>query len=176
MSKLLSYPFVPLGGPKYGCFAKIPRPNPDEDKRYLETTYYASYNKQFDNMRFKPQTTKMFDTQKIYCGLNSNYEPIDQIKISTKLISEKYNKLPELKFNTECQRTWYPYRDPGIRAVEDLKIDNRFKKPYPFISTPLSLFTNSEVNYEKMRSKTFYGCGRKMCDVVKRKLEKDKVK
>jgi hypothetical protein len=26
-----------------------------------------------------------------------------------------------------------------------------------------------------MRSKTFYGCGRKMCDVVKRKLEKDKV-
>ena len=55
-------------------------------------------------MRFKPQTTKMFDL-KIYCGLNSNYESIDQIKISTKLISEKYNKLPKLKYNTEYKRT-----------------------------------------------------------------------
>ena len=126
-------------------------------------------------MRFKPQTTKMFDALKIYCGLNSNYESIDQIKISTKLISEKYNKLPKLKYNTEYKRTWYPYRDTAIKAIEDLKIDNRFKWPAPFISTPLSLFTNSEENYEKMRSKTFYGCVRKMYDEVKRKLEKDKV-
>ena len=29
-------------------------------------------------MRFKPQTTKMFDALKIYSGLNSNYESIDQ--------------------------------------------------------------------------------------------------
>ena len=45
MSKLLIYPFVPLEGPKYGCFAKIPLPNPNEDKSYLEKTYYASFNK-----------------------------------------------------------------------------------------------------------------------------------
>ena len=56
-------------------------------------------------MRFKPQTIKMFDALKICCGLNSNYESIDQIKISTKLISEKYNKLPKLKYNTEYKRT-----------------------------------------------------------------------
>ena len=85
------------------------------------------------------------------------------------------HKLPKLKYNTEYNRTWYPYRDTAIKAIEDLKIDNRFKWPAPFISTPLSLFTNSEENYEKMRSKTFYGCVRKMYDEVKRKLEKDKV-
>ena len=42
-----------------------------------------------------------------------------------------------------------PYRDPANKAVEDIKIDNRFKRPTPFISTPLSLFINSEENYEK---------------------------
>ena len=45
MSKLLSYPFVPLGGPKYGCLAKIALPNPNEDKSYLGKTNYASFNK-----------------------------------------------------------------------------------------------------------------------------------
>ena len=45
MSKLLSYPCVPLGGPKHGNFHKNSLPNPNEDKRYLETTYYASFNK-----------------------------------------------------------------------------------------------------------------------------------
>lgn len=88
---VLSYKMPELSGTKYGVFSKLPRHDQLHDKRYFETTYYASYQKKFDQQRFQPKTPAMYNTEKMFSGTISNYEPFNKIKISTKLISEKYN-------------------------------------------------------------------------------------
>lgn len=164
---VLSYKMPELTGTKYGCFSKLPRHSPDEGRRYFETTYYASFNKRWDQMRFHPKTTKMLINDGKYSGTMSNWEPTDRIKITTQLISEKYNKGEEPKYNTECQRTWIYHRDPAVRAVEDLKIDNTRVTPLPKIDNELSLTMYNNREYERVRSKSFYGCPKKFTDVTK---------
>ena len=168
---ILSYKMPPLGGTQYGCFSKIPSLSPNEKKNYFETTYRQSYCDKFKREGYRPRTSNMFNNRGVWSGLISNYEPNDRIRISTQLISEKYNNGNEPKYNTECQRTWINYRDPGVRAVNDWGFDNTGKKFLPNVDNYLSYPMWNDREYEKVRSKTFFGCPRKISDITKRKKQ-----
>ena len=140
---LLSYKMPEISGPKTGCFAKIPHHFADEGRRYFETTYYASFQRKFDNKGFIPKSNRQFMNEGGFSGNLSSHKPADKKEITTRLISEKYNTGNEPKYNTEIQRTWINYRDPGIRANQDFGIDNRKKIPLPNIDNELSLRMNN---------------------------------
>jgi hypothetical protein len=89
---LLSYKMPEVSGTEHGVFSKIPRHEKTHDKRYFETSYKTSYN----NIEEKTNTHKMNDG---FAGNQSEMKSIDKIKITTKLISEKYNGSIEFKFS-----------------------------------------------------------------------------
>ncbi len=68
-------------------------------------------------------------------------------------MSEKYNGMSiyiiiidkdEPKYNTSIQRTWVGYKDAGIRAVENLGIDNTKELILPHIDNELSINLGSK--------------------------------
>ena len=167
----LSYKMPDLGGPEHGCFSKMPKHNPEIGKGYFRTTYQDDYLKNFEDKKFKPATGQIFSSTETYCGIPSNYEPIDKKHISSKLVNEKYNPNPERKYNTEIQRTWIYHRDPAIQGIEDFKIDYATKRPIPkevpFMTLPMK---NSE-EYQKVQHQTYVQCGHKISDITKKRLK-----
>ena len=128
---LLSYKMPELKGTQQGVFSKIPRHESTDDKRYFDTCYKDSYNKKEFNGNLID--TKTFNDNNVFAGNESNSKQVEKIKITTKLISEKYNsKIANLillaevdaKFNTSIQRTWINKKDSAVMAVEELNIDN----------------------------------------------------
>ena len=163
----LNYKMPELPGPKTGVFAKIPHHGPDEGRRYFETTYYASYQKKFDTAGFIPKTNQQYMFDGGFSGTMSSFKPVDKKDITTLLISEKYNTGNEPKYNTEIQRTWINYRDPGVRAIQDFGVDNRKKIPLPKIDNNLSLRIQNDKEYQKQRNKSFFGCPKTFSDITK---------
>ena len=164
---VLSYKMPELHGTKYGCFAKLPRHPLEEGRRYFDTTYHDSYSKRFEQMNFHHVSNKYFALQNKFSGNDSKFEPIERIRITTKLISEKFKENCDPKYNTEIQRTWINYRDPGVRAVNDLHIDNTKIVPLPIIDNELSLSMYNDKEYNRMKSKSVMGCPRHFSDITK---------
>ena len=167
---LLSYKMPELGGPNHGCFAKLPKHPPEEGKGFFKTTYQDDFLKRFEEKKFKPSSGQIFSATRTFSGLPSYFEPIDKKHISSKLVNEKYNPNPERKYNTEIQRTWTYHRDPAIKAIEDCKIDNASRRPWPkeikFMTLPLK---NNE-EYQNLQYQTFVHCGHRISDITRKKL------
>ena len=119
---LMSYEMPEVSGPKYGCFAKIPRHPPEIKKGLFKSTYMDDFLSRFDKVKYKPITCDILTSTGVNSGLRSDFEPVDKKHISSKLVNERYNKDPDSKYNTEIQRSWTYHRDPAIIAVEDLKM------------------------------------------------------
>ena len=166
---MLSYKMPELNGPNYGCFSKLPRHPPSEGQRYFQTTYRDSYSQRFNEHKYTPKPNSAFQVEHKFCGSASNWQPADRLKITTQLISEKYNNYSEPKYNTEVQRTWINHRDPAVRAVTDLGIDNTKinHSLLPRKDNGLSLTMQSDKLYNDLKAKTFYGCPKKFTDVTK---------
>jgi len=168
---ILSYKLPKISGPKYGCFSKIPHFPQFNNNSSFTSTYYQSYCIQHEKRHFHQLSNNIFSSEKIFAGRRSDYEPIDQIKISTKLIAEQYKKNTQLKEETLIQRSWIGYRDPGIKAIEDYGINNIYKKKLAYSKSYLSLPINYEKNYGILSNKAFYGCRRKTSDISKGKIQ-----
>jgi hypothetical protein len=52
------------------------------------------------------------------------------------------------KYNSSIQRTWINHKDPAIRAVEELKIDNTKELILPPIDNELSLNMESKFYFK----------------------------
>ena len=167
---LLSYKMPELGGPKHGCFAKMAKHQPEEGKGFFKTTYQDDFLKNFEDRKFKPATGQIFSTREIFSGLQSDHEPIDKKHISSKLVNEKYNPNSERKYNTEIQRTWTYHRDPAIRAIEDFKIDNASRRPWPQKIEFMTLPMKNKKEYQNMQYQTYVKCGHKISDITRKKL------
>ena len=167
---MLSYKMPELNGPNYGCFAKLPRHSPSDGQRYFQTTYQDSYSQRFNDHKYTPIPNSAFQVEHKFCGSSSNWQPADRIRITTQLISEKYNNGSEPKYNTEIQRTWINHRDPGVRAINDLGIDNTrvLTTTNSHKDNDLSLTMQSDKLYNDVKAKTFYGCPKRFTDVTKR--------
>ena len=168
---ILSYKMPKISGPKYGCFSKLPHLPPLNNNSSFTSTYYQSYCLKHEKRHFHQSSNNIFSSQKLFAGRRSDYEPINQIKISTKLIAERYKKNAQLKEDTLNQRSWIGYRDPGIKAIEDYGINNIYKKKLPYSKSYLSLPINYEKNYAILCNKAFYGCPKKTTDITKNKLQ-----
>ena len=166
---LMTYEMPPIKGPSYGCFSKIPRHPPEVKKGLFKSTYQDDFLSRFGN--FKSNNGKTNAVLGIGSGLDSTYEQSDRKYYTSKLINERYNTEPERKYNTQIQRTWIYKKDPGIDAVENLKIDNSSRKPWneeiKFMSLPM--YNDQEV--QKMRYKVNHSCGYKLSDITKKKLK-----
>lgn len=88
---LLSYQMPELGGQTSGVFSKIPRHDSNHDKRYFDTTYKDSYTKRFRDIGFIAIDSKTFHRNNIFAGANGGIKKNEKIRITTQLISEKYN-------------------------------------------------------------------------------------
>ena len=168
---LMSYEMPEVSGPKYGCFSKIPRHPPEIKKGLFKSTYMDDFLSRFEKVKYKPTTCEVLTSTGVNSGLRSDYEPIDKKHISSKLVNERYNKDPDSKYNTEVQRSWTYHRDPAIIAVEDLKIDNASRKPWPEEIKFMSLPMHNEEEYQKMQYHTYVNCGHKLSDITKKKLK-----
>ena len=168
---LLSYKMPELGGPNHGCFAKLPKHPPEVGKGFFKTTYQDDFLKKFEEKKFKPMTGQIFSTTNTFSGLPSNHEPIDKKNISSKLVNEKYNPNPERKYNTEIQRTWTYHRDPAIQAIEDFKIDNASRRPWPNEIKFMTLPMKNNEEYQNMQYQTYVKCGHKISDITRKKLK-----
>ena len=168
---LLSYRMPELGGPNHGCFAKLPKHLPEEGKGFFKTTYQDDFLNRFERRKFKPISGQILSSTNTFGGMRSNHLSVDKKHISSLLVNEKYNPNPERKYNTEIQRTWTYHRDPAIQAVEDFKIDNASRRPWPkeikFMTLPMK---NSE-EYQKMQYQTYMHCGHKISDITRKKLK-----
>jgi hypothetical protein len=94
---LLSYKMPEVGGTQHGVFSKIPRHDLYEYKRYFDTSYNNSYVNYFENKNENRNknascelTIHSAKNSNKFAGLNSDFLKSDRIKITTKLISEKY--------------------------------------------------------------------------------------
>lgn len=102
---LLSYKMPELSGPYNGCFGKVPRHDESQDrrqvyynyikKRYFDTTTNDTYYKKFKD--FKPRDTKSIATSNVSAGIPSDRKNVESVKITTRLISEKYNGIIFIK-------------------------------------------------------------------------------
>jgi hypothetical protein len=81
---LLSYNMPELKGTQTGVFSKIPRHELTHDQRYFETTYKKSFDKEVDNVNSHTKLDK-------FAGWETGFIKPEKIKITTKLIAEKYN-------------------------------------------------------------------------------------
>ena len=160
-----------VSGPKNGCFAKVPRHPPMITKGLFKSTYQDDFLSKFEKEKSKFSSPEIFTSTGVNSGMQSNFEPINKKHIASLLINERYNKSPEAKYNTEVQRSWTYHRDPAIRAVEDFKIDNATRRPWPqeikFMSLPMP---NKEEN-QKMQYHIYVNCGHKLSDITKKKLK-----
>ena len=168
---LLSYRMPELGGPNSGCFAKLPKYPPEAFKGLFKTTYQDDFLKKFEDKKFKPVTGEILKSTGTYSGLPSDFEPVDKVHIKTKLINENYNDGPERKYNTEMQRTWTYHKDPAINAVQNLKIDNASRRPWPKEIKFMTLPMKNKEEYQKMQHQTYVHCGHKISDITKKKLK-----
>ena len=168
---LLSYKMPELGGPNSGCFAKLPKYPPEALQRLFKTTYQDDFLKKYEDKKFKPVTGEILKSTGKFSGLPSDFEPVDKVHITTKLINENYNPGPERKYNTEIQRTWTYHKDPAINAVQNLKIDNASRRPWPKEIKFMTLPMKNKEEYQKMQYQTFMHCGHKISDITKKKLK-----
>ena len=83
---LMSYKMPEVSGPKYGCFAKVPRYNPDNSKYNFRSIYQDSYLSPFKNSKFKSISGEILTNTGIYGGMRSDYLPLNKKYISSKLI------------------------------------------------------------------------------------------
>lgn len=83
---LLSYNMPELKGTQTGVFSKIPRHEVTHDQRYFETSYKRSYDKvdEVQNVNSHSKLDK-------FAGWETGFLKPEKIKITTKLIAEKYN-------------------------------------------------------------------------------------
>ena len=160
-----------VSGPKYGCFAKVPRYSPDNFKENFRSIYQDDYLSRFQHSKFKSITGEILTNTGINSGMRSDFIPLNRKHISSKLINERYNNDNEAKSNTEIQRSWTYHADPAIEAIEKLKINNAttvpMEKEIKFMSLPMH-------NEEERRKKEYYNyvrCGHKLSDITKRKLK-----
>ena len=167
----MTYKMPEVTGPKSGCFSKIPRHPPLITKGLFKSTYQDDYLSRFEKSRFKSASGLIFTSIGVNGGMNSEYEQVNKKHISSLLVNERYNKDPERKYNTEVQRSWTYQRDPAISAVEDLKIDNASRKPWPEEIKFMSLPMHNEEEYQKMQYHTYVNCGHKLSDITKKKLK-----
>ena len=167
----MSYKMPEIGGPKSGCFSKIPRHAPSVGKGLFKSTYQDDFLSKFENSKFKSVSGEILKSNGVFSGMHSEYEPTNKKYIGSLLINERYNKSPECKYNTEVQRSWTYHRDPAVKAVEDLKIDNASRRPCPqeiqFMSLPMY---NKEEN-QKNQYHIYVNCGHKLSDITRRKLK-----
>ena len=168
---LLSYRMPGLGGPNHGCFAKLPKHPPSVGKGFFKTTYQDDFLKRFEDRKFKPISGQMLSATNTFSGMRSDHVSIDKKHISSLLVNEKYNPNPERKYNTEIQRTWTYHRDSAIKAVEELKIDNASRRPWPKEIKFMSLPMKNDEEYQKMQFQTYVKCGHKISDITKRRLK-----
>ncbi len=103
---LLSYKMPEVGGTQYGVFSKIPRHDLNEYKRYFDTSYNNYYINHFENKNDKRNkytscgmtSSRASKNLNQYAGVDSDFVKNDKIKITTRLISEKYiGKLKKIK-------------------------------------------------------------------------------
>ena len=80
---LLSYNMPELKGTQTGVFSKIPRHQVTHDQRYFDTTYKNSYENKL------PKET-LYEGRN-FAGTDSGFKKPEKLKITTKLIAEKYN-------------------------------------------------------------------------------------
>ena len=160
-----------VSGPRYGCFAKVPRYSPDNSKENFRSIYQDSYLSRFQHSKFKSITGEILTNNGVYSGMKSDFLPLNKKHISSKLINERYNNSNEAKSNTEIQRSWTYHSDPAINAITKLNIDNASNIPIPqeveFMSLPM-------FNHEERRKMIYYNnvnCGHKLSDITKRKLK-----
>ena len=167
----MSYKMPEITGPKSGYFSKIPRHPPEIKKGLFKSTYQDDCLSQFEKSKFKSATGEILRSTGINSGIPSEYESINKKHINSLLANERYNKSHESKYNTEVQRSWTYHRDPAIKAVEDLKIDNATRRPWPqeikFMSLPMY---NKEEN-QKNQYHIYVNCGHKLSDSTKKKLK-----
>ncbi len=160
-----------VSGPKYGCFAKVPRYKPDTSKFNFRSIYQDSYLSPFQNSKFKSITGEILTNTGIYSGMRSDYLPLNRKFISSKLINERYNNGNEAKSNTEIQRSWTYHADPAIEAVEKFKINDgrnlQKDKEVEFMSLPM----HNEEERGKIEYYNYVKCGHKLSDITKRKLK-----
>lgn len=168
---LLSYEMPEVGGTKYGCFAKIPYHDKEYHQNSYSTSYKDSFCKKFDDNNYMPTTGQMFQHNNIWSGVSSEYEMVERKKITSKLLSESYNRDPERKYNTEIQRTWINHRDPAIKGVEDQKIDNASQRPQTQEIKLLTLPMQNREEYLDFHKKVYGNCGHKISDITRKKLE-----
>ena len=168
---LLSYKMPELGGPNYGCFAKLPKHPPSVGKGFFKTTYQDDFLKRFEDRKFKSITGQILSSTNTFSGLRSNYVSVDKKHITSKLVNEKYNPNKERKYNTEIQRTWTYHRDPAIEAIEDFKIDNASKRPWPKSIKFMTLPMKNNEEYQKMQYQTYIKCGHKISDITRKRLK-----
>ena len=167
----MSYKMPEVSGPKYGCFAKVPRYDPDNFKVNFKSIYQDDYLSRFKNSKFKSITGEILTNQGIYSGMKSDFLPLDKKHISSKLINERYNDGGEAKSNTEIQRSWTYHADPAIESVKKMNIDNtssmRIEKEVEFMSLPMF----NEEERRKMQYYNYVNCGHKLSDITKKKLK-----
>ena len=167
---LLSYKMPELGGPNFGCFAKLPKHPPSVGQGFYKTTYHDDFLKKFEDKKFKPLTGQILSATDTFGGIRSNHVSIDKKFISSKLVNEKYNPNPERKYNTEIQRTWTYHRDPAIQAIEDFKVDNATRRPWPKEIKFMTLPMKNNEEYQKLQYQSFIHCGHKISDIKRKKL------
>ena len=167
----MSYKMPDVPGPKYGCFAKVPKYNPDNFKVNFQSLYQDDYLSRFKNSKFKSITGGILTNQGIYCGMKSDYLPLNKKHISSKLINERYNNSNEAKSNTEIQRSWTYHSDPAINAITKLKIDNASTTPVAQEVEFMSLPMHNEEERGKIEYYNYVKCGHKLSDITKRKLK-----
>ena len=168
---LMSYKMPEVSGPKHGCFANMPRHPPLIAKGYFKSTYQDDFLSKFDKSRFKSVNGGMLSSIGVNSGMRSEYEPLNKKHISSLLINERYNKGPESKYNTEVQRSWTYHRDPAIRAVEDLKVDNATRRPWVQEIKFMSLRMPNKEENQKIQYHINVNCGHKLSDITKKKLK-----
>ena len=168
---LLSYRMPELGGPDHGCFAKLPKYPPEAGRGFYHTTYQDDFCKKFEDHKFRPVTGRILNSTQTFSGLPSDFVPVDKVHISTKLINESYNKMPERKYNTEMQRTWTYHRDPAIYAVQNLGIDNAKRRPETKEVKFMTLPMKNKEEYQNMQHQAYVHCGHQISDITRKKLK-----
>ena len=83
-----------------------------------------------------------------------------------------YLEFQDPKENTAIQRTWHNRKDPAIKAIQDLGVDNTKKILLPKFDNCLSLPIDDEKTYSNIRSRTRESnCYRTSTEITKRAIK-----
>ena len=168
---LMSYKMPDVPGPKYGCFAKVPKYAPDNFKENYRSIYQDDYLSRFQQSKFKSITGEILTNTGVYGGLRSDHIPYDKKFISSCLVNERYNNGNEAKSNTEIQRSWTYHSDPAIEAVKNININRRSSLPIEKEVEFMSLPMHNDEERRKIEYYYYVRCGHKLSDITKRKLK-----